>query len=90
MIGEIETNKSEATSGGFQLSLLSIGDDMKDLVERNQLGLPGRGRDSFWENREQERRLVNTLSRLLGNQGRVKENIEKDKVEDIPLVMVEE
>ena len=90
MIGDIETNKSEVTSGGFQLSLLSIGDDMKDLVERNQLGLPGRGRDSFWESREQERRLVNTLSRLLGNQGRVKENIEKDKVEDIPLVMVEE
>ena len=78
-------NKSVETSGGFQLSLLSIEEDMQNLLDTSRLRLSEKMRE------EERLRLVNSLSQLLfSSKGRKEVKGIKESEQEIPLVVVEE
>ena len=81
------------TAGGFQLSLLSVPDDFRYIIESvkdqgsgHQLDII---RKMIWGNNHQEKHLVNHLVKLLSLQVREKE-AQKIELLDKPLIEVME
>ena len=81
------------TAGGFQLSLLSVPDDFRYIVDAaigqgsgNQVD---RIRKQILGNNRQEKKLVNHLVKLLAPQMREKE-FQKSEQENSHLIVVEE
>ena len=80
-------------AGGFQLSLLSVPDDLRYIIAAatgqgsgNQLD---RIRNQIWGNNQQEQKLLSHLVKLLAPQLSEKE-FQKSEQEDNPLIVVEE
>ena len=80
-------------AGGFQLSLLSVPDDLRYIIAAatgqgsgNQLD---RIRNQIWGNNHQEQTLVSHLLKLLAPQLNKKE-FKKSEQEKNPLIVVEE
>ena len=81
------------SAGGFQLSLLSIPDDLRYLID----GITGQGSDSkldrirqtVWGNSQQDKLLVNHLLHLLSANGRDKQ-LKTIRQDDSPLIEVVE
>ena len=80
-------------AGGFQLSLLSVPDDLRYIIAAatgqgsgNQLD---RIRNQIWGNNQQEQKLLSHLVKLLAPQLSEKE-FKKSEQEDNPLIVVEE
>ena len=90
---EFIAGEGNTTAGGFQLSLLSVPDDLRYIIA----ALTGQGADSqmdrirnqVWENNEQDKKLVSHLVKLLAPS--LSEKVfQKSEQEGNPLIVVEE
>ena len=81
----------DSSAGGFQLSLLSIPDDLRYLID----GVTGQGSDSqldrirktVWGNSQQDSQLVSQLMKLLTSQVKEKQ-LRTTEHRDNPLIEV--
>ena len=90
---EFIAGEGNTTAGGFQLSLLSVPDDLRYVVDAaagqgadRQLS---RVRERIWGEKLQNKELLSQLVRLLAHQLSEKE-FNKSEQEDNPLIVVEE
>ena len=69
---DFSAGKGNVTAGGFQLSLLSVPDDFRYIVDaaigQGSGSQMDRIRKQIWGNNQQEKKLVNHLVKLLSSQ----------------------
>ena len=90
---EFIAGEGNTTAGGFQLSLLSVPDDLRYIIAAATGQGAGRQmdriRERIWGNNHQDKKLVSHLVKLLAST--LSEKVfQKSEQEDNPLIVVEE